>query len=133
MRKHRVIKQVIVPLGTDFAMDIETGQFDAIMVTWDNTASDDVANFLVFCPTANRRGPPLSPAANFPGTPAVPAAFSVAYASIGVDCLVRFPMPEMITVGVSNGFDGDSITIKVEGDEHEELLVDPNPRQKNRV
>ena len=132
MRRHRVIRQVIVPLGTSFAMDIETGQFDSILVTWDNTASDDVPDFLVLCPTALRPSP-LNPNANFPDTPAVPVAFSVAYAGLGKEFHIRMPMPEMITVGVSNGFDGDSITIKVEGDEHENLLADPNPQQRNRT
>ena len=131
MRKHRVIRQEIVPLGTAFAFDLETGQFDSILVTWDNTSSDDTPDFLVLCPTANRPSP-LSPNANFPGTPAVPAAFSVAYAGLGKEFRIRMPMPEMITIGVSNGFDGDSITLKVEGDEHENLLADPNPQQRSR-
>ena len=65
----------------------------------------------------------------------MPAAFSVAYAGLGKEFRIRMPMPEMITIGVSNGFDGDSITIKVEGDEHENLLENPNPGdlRKNRV
>jgi hypothetical protein len=126
VRKHRVIRQVSVGIGESFAMDIETGQFKALMVTWDATASDDPSAIPIVCPTVNRPGP-LTAVANFPGVPANVPAFSVAYLAIGIDGQAAFPIPEMITIGVINSFDGDVLTLKIEGDEYESRY--PNPEE----
>ena len=136
MRKHRVIRQEIVQPGAAFQFDFETGQFDNIMVSWDNTASAADIGFIQFCPTINRSPPlngPIFVAPNFPGLPVVAGSVGkVLYAAIGVGCLLPFPLPDMLTVGVSSV---GVVTLRIEGDEHENLLQDPNPGdlEKNRA
>jgi hypothetical protein len=132
MRKHRIIRQEIVPPNTSFQYNIETEEFAALMVTWDNAGGIAAPTLLVFCPTACLASAP-SAAANFPGVPAVPAAGAVAYAAIGLGAQIAFPIPSLVTIGVVNSATS-AVTVRIEGDEHESMF--PNPEegmQKNRA
>ena len=128
MRKHKVIRQEEVAPATTFLFDIETEQFENIMVTWDNTGGAAAPTTLILAPTVNRRA---DATANFPGLPAAPAAGNVAYSAIGPNMILAFPIPAMLTVGVVNSATS-AVTLRVEGDEIGAPLQDPNPKQRNR-
>jgi hypothetical protein len=129
MRKHKIIRQEIVGPSQTFLFDIETEQFDNIMATW-SVSSDATAapSTLIFCPTIERRS---AATANFAGVPAAPAIGNAAYCAVGANMGIALPIPAMVTIGVITPA-GCTVTIRVEGDEHENLPLSDNEKQRSR-
>jgi hypothetical protein len=132
-RKHRVIKEAIFNGAGVFQFDIETQQFETLLVTWINADDAGAApTSLIFCPTNTRRtdGNVLN---NFP-TPAalvMPVAGASTYLGIGPNCMIALPLPQMITVGVV-GSAGSKMSIRIEGDEVSNLLESPVTLERAR-
>jgi hypothetical protein len=125
MRKHRVIRQEIVTGPQAFAFSVECNQFDNLMATWSNSnTSTGSPTGLVFCPTSEVSTPPDTDD-NYPVMPTVPVPGVSCYASVGQNMSNAFPLSDMVSIGVIVPA-GVTCTVKVEGDEHEDLLSDPN-------
>jgi hypothetical protein len=131
IRKHRVIREAsIVGPGT-FTFDIETEQFKNLLVTW--CTSDDSligpTSLLAFPTNSKRANLALS---NYPGIPTLAAIGGNAYAGIGPDCNVAVPLASMITIGAILP-NTCQVSIRIEGDEEDNILESPLDREKARA
>jgi hypothetical protein len=129
LRKHSIIREVTVGPSSSFRYDFETSMYDNLLITWAN-AADSVGppTSIALSPTAERHdGDVLS---NLPGVPVVPALGAVAYVGVGPNCTIAIPLPTRMTVGVTTPV-GVTVTVRVEGDEHEDLFKDPRPSDRN--
>jgi hypothetical protein len=123
VRAHRVIRYEKTTGQNAFSFDIETNQFKNLMITWDNTDSPFASvTGVVLCPTIVKPVP-LSANANFTGSGILnpPAQGSISIIGIGPGCEIPVPLPDVITVGVINQGTSTRVSIKVEGDEVDDL------------
>lgn len=127
MRDHRVIRQEIVSPGQTLLFDVETGEFENLIITWSNSANSAAQpTAIVLCPTSERGAAPNSNLPNAPGAPSI--GFAV-YAALGG--YLTYPLPEMLTVGVICQA-GVSCSVKVEGDRISNIVRDIDNHGRNR-
>jgi hypothetical protein len=112
-RQHRVIREVSVPASQTFTFDIETKDFDNLLITWSNDDTSVAAPTAIIACVDGKRA--TLQFGNFPNLPVPPLPGYNAYAAIGPSMLTAIPMPDMITIGVITPA-GVTCSIKVSGD-----------------
>lgn len=99
----KTIREEIVN-ATTFLYDVDTEDYDALLVTWSNSsASTGQPTSVILCPTIERHGGAnmvTDDLSNFPGVPAPPNPNHCSYASLGLSCMIPTPLPPVVTVGV---------------------------------
>lgn len=119
MRKHRIIRNEIIRGPQTFLMDIETLDYERLLVSWACTSDSVTPGLALVCGATSDKNA-LPAASNFPGVPNSPAPGYVEYYSIGPAMICPISIPAMVTVGAVVPANV-TVTVKIEGDYSESL------------